>query len=400
MPTPPLSRGLAQEAVTALDAHMGNKSNAAASLGLPRQTFEGRLRVAARYGLLGFKPVPDGFEVSRISSGPNGEHVQMRPERGADWQQPEGHTVKGVSALLDGDGRVVQQWVKTKVDGPSLPDLVAAVREAFEDYQPAVQPFPLRDVREDIVTVIPLPDLHVGLLAWEDETGGNYDIHIAREVLQRSITDLVESMPPSKHCLVLGLGDLLHFDGYEPRTERSGNVLDTDSRFPKVLREALRLVKYTIDLCLLRHEHVEVRLLAGNHDTRAALAVALALSEGYAGDERVTVDDSPAYIWFRRYGKVLLGATHGDRAKPADMPLLMAVDRPQDWADSTRRRVFTGHVHHERLREIGGVIVETLRSPVAKDAYHSFEGYRAGRSVYGYTFWLDGSRMAKQEFEI
>lgn len=400
MPTPPLSRDLAQEAVAALDAHMGNKTNAAASLGLPRQTYESRLRVAARYGLMGFKPVPEGFEVSRISSGPNGEHVQMRPERGPDWQQPEGHTVKGVSALLDGEGRVVQQWVKTRADGPSVEALADAVRAAFADYTPAVEPFPLRDVRDDILTVIPLADLHVGLLAWEDETGGNYDIHIARDVLQRAIRDLVESMPPSKHCLVLGLGDLLHFDGYEPKTERSGNVLDTDSRYPKVLREALRLVKYTIDLCLLRHGHVEVRLLAGNHDSKAALAVAMALAEGYATDERVTVDDSPAYIWIKRYGKVLLAATHGDKAKPTDMPLLMAVDAPQEWAASTRRRVFTGHLHHERVREVGGVIVETLRSPVAKDAWHSFEGYRAGRSVYGYTFWLDGSRMAKQEFEI
>jgi hypothetical protein len=156
----------------------------------------------------------------------------------------------------------------------------------------------------------------------------------------------------------------------------------------------------TIDMALAKHEFVDVRLLAGNHDRRAALAVALALGIGYEGSERVSVDDSPSYMWAKRYGRVLLGATHGDKAKMNDMPLIMATDNPTDWAASTRRRIFTGHIHHERLREIGGVIVESLRSPVGRDAWHSFEGYRAGRSVYSYTFWLDGSRSAKMEFEL
>ncbi len=396
----PLSDEQLEIAVATLQEAKGNKAEAARLLGIPVTTFKHHIKVAARRGMMGFSPVPDGFEVSRISSGPKGDFIQMKPERGADFEVPEGHLVKGVSALVDGDGRTVQQWVKTTRGGLADETLVEAVRSAFNDYNPPIEPFPLRDTRNDVVNIIPLPDLHVGLLAWEEETGGNYDMHIARETMRLALTDLVESMPPSQHCLILGLGDLLHFDGYEAKTERSGNVLDTDSRWPKVLREALRLIKFTIDLCLLRHDHVEVKLLSGNHDTRSAIAVSMALVEGYDSDERVTIDNSLSYIWYRRFGKVMIGATHGDKAKPNDMPLLMAVDRPQDWAESTRRRVFTGHIHHERLKEVGGVIVETLRSPVAKDAWHSFEGYRAGRSVYGYTFWLDGSRMAKQEFEI
>lgn len=398
MPTPILSRDLAQEAVDTLDAHMGNKTNAAAQLGVARSTLQNRLAAAARYGLLGFKPVPEGFEVSRISSGPNGEHVQMRPERACRDHVPEGHVVSGVSTLLDEQGRVALQWVKTK-QGTDESSIVEAVRAAFEGHHAPAAPAP-HTTHADTVAVYPLADWHVGLLAWEEETGGNYDIHIGRQVLTEAVRSLIDATPPSRHALILGLGDLLHFDGYEARTERSGNALDTDSRYPKVLREAVRLVRYAIDLALAKHETVEVRLLAGNHDTKAALAVALALSLGYENEPRVTIDDSPSYMWFRRYGKVLLGATHGDRTKMDQMPLLMAVDRPDDWAASTRRRVFTGHIHHERVREIGGVVVESLRSPVAKDAYHSFAGYRAGRSVYSYTFWTDGSRMAKQEFEI
>lgn len=386
-------------AVATLHAAQNNKAEAARLLGLPITTYKSRLKVAARRGMMGFEPVPEGFEVSRISHGPTGSHVQMKPERGDKFEAPQGHLVKGVSALVDGEGRIVQQWVKTKAGELANEALADSVRAAFEEYSPEIPNRP-HYVQPDIMCVLPLPDLHVGLLAWEEETGENYDINIAREVLRSTIDSVIDAMPPSPHCLILGLGDLCHFDGYEARTERSGNFLDTDSRYPKVLRESLRLIKYAIDKALTRHDHVEVRLMAGNHDTRTALAVSVALAEGYANIDRVTIDDSPAYIWFKRYGKVMFGATHGDRAKAADMPMLMALDRPKDWAESTRRRIFTGHIHHERVREMNGVVVETLRSPVAKDAWHSFQGYRAGRSMYGYTFWLDGSRTAKVEFEI
>jgi hypothetical protein len=395
LPTPPLGRNQAQEAVDALALH-GSQVAAANALGIARGTFQNRLAAASRYGLSGPVEAKEGFRITRISTRtPDGSTVVQVPEA-EPHVPPQGLQLKGVSKYVPGDG-----WYKYGAEG-ALSDaaLAEAVRAAFADYPLTYDTHPLYDTRADLLTVIPLVDWHVGLLAWEEETGGNYDLNIAQDILRRAMTDLVEATPPSAKCVILGLGDLLHFDGYEAKTERSGNVLDTDSRYPKVLRAALQLVKYTIDAALTRHDTVDVRIMQGNHDNRAALAIAIALAEGYEKHPRVTVNDCPSYIWFERYGKVLLGATHGDKAKMADMPLLMAVDRPADWAASTRRRVFTGHIHHERLREIGGVIVESLRSPVAKDAWHSFEGYRAGRSVYAYTFWTDGTRMARHEFEI
>lgn len=396
MPNPSLSRELAQEAVDAVRTH-GSQTKAALALGISRGGIQTRLAAASRYGLNGFEPVPEGFEVASIAHGPSGTTVRMRQE-GPVTAPPEGLVLKGAS-VLSRDGREVVRWDKYGT-GPNDTALAEAVRAAFDDYPTTYLTHPVHSTRADLLTVIPLVDWHVGLLAWEEETGGNYDINIAQDTLRSAMSDLVEATPPSGRCVILGLGDLLHFDGYEAKTERSGNPLDTDSRYPKVLRAALHLVKYTIDTALTRHDAVDVRIMQGNHDQRAALAVAIALAEGYEKNPRVTVNDSPAYIWFERYGKVLLGATHGDRAKMTDMPLLMAVDRPEDWAASTRRRVFTGHIHHERVREVGGVVVESLRSPVAKDAHHSFEGYRSGRSVYAYTFWTDGTRMARHEFEI
>jgi hypothetical protein len=395
-----LPRELAEQAVAMLAENGGSQTKAAKAMGLARTTFQARLETAARYGLLPFDPVMPSFKIGRVVNGPHGTSVTQVPDGGPQFEVPEGHRVKGVSALVDRDGQEVVKWIKTTADQISDEALSDAVRAAFDDYKPAKHKAPARATRDETIAVYPLPDWHIGLLAWEEETGGNYDLNIARDTLSSAMRGLIEATPASSRALILGLGDLLHFDGYEPKTERSGNVLDADGRYPKVLREAVRLVRMTIDMALAKHEFVDVRLLAGNHDRRAALAVALALGIGYEGSDRVSVDDSPSYMWAKRYGRVLLGATHGDKAKMNDMPLIMATDNPTDWAASTRRRIFTGHIHHERLREIGGVIVESLRSPVGRDAWHSFEGYRAGRSVYSYTFWLDGSRSAKMEFEL
>ena len=48
----------------------------------------------------------------------------------------------------------------------------------------------------------------------------------------------------------------------------------------------------------------------------------------------------------------------------------------------------------------GGVIVESMRSPIAKDAYHSFNKWRSGRSVYSETFNVDGSVAATLTFNL
>lgn len=395
-----------REAVEAYHQHGKIKEYAAASLKLASSTFRNRLARAAERGMLGTDPVMPGFRISKVSTTQDADgitlrtHVQQKPEAGGAFNIPEGHKVKGVSALLDADGNVSAQWVKTR-EGDYDPIWVAErVGEVLSDYRGLSISLPSPEVDPDTLTVIPLPDWHVGLLAWSRETGEDYDLKIARDVILESMARVIAMTPPSDTAVVLGLGDLLHFDGYEPVTSRSRNFLDADGRYPKVLKTAVEMVIATIDMALQRHGNVIVRILAGNHDDQSAVAVSLALSLFYENNPRVAVDDSPSRFWWLRFGSVFLGATHGDKAKMKDLPLVMAHDRPHDWAASTYRRIYTGHIHHERALEEGGVVVTSLRSPVAKDAYHSFEKYRAGRSVYADTYARSGKKVSSVTVNI
>lgn len=387
-----------------LVAEHGSVHNAAVQSGIKYSTLQHTYvaaKQAAERGEFGTDPVIPGFRISQVTNTPNGDFVQQRPQRGPEFDIPAGHVLKGVSALVDQDGRTIQKWIKTRA-GDIDPDLLIGLfKDAFADLgsrAPAISA--PRKADRNILTVFPLIDWHVGLMAWAKETGEDWDLKIARRTIMDKMRQLIEATPPSGEAIVLGIGDLLHWDGFVQETPASRHPLDGDGRYPKVLDAAADMVEETIELVAARHQKVLVRILRGNHDPVSAVAVAAVLARVFRGHKRITIDNDHGYQWWLRRGKVFLGASHGDKAKMRDMPMLMAADRPEDWAASTYRKVFTGHIHHESRIEEGGVIVESMRSPVAKDAYHSFNKWRAGRSVYSQQFDLDGSMAGSLTFNL
>lgn len=94
MTNPALSDDLALEAALAYRAHHDSKTAAAASLGIPRNTFANRLRRAAERGLLGSKETLPGFAIRQITDTPQGQYVQQRKEHGEEWKPTDGLTIK------------------------------------------------------------------------------------------------------------------------------------------------------------------------------------------------------------------------------------------------------------------------------------------------------------------
>lgn len=394
MPTRPLSDEAAQEAADTLQAHGGNKSHAAAALGLDRGTFRGRLKHAAERGYLGTKPVLPGFAIKSTSTqiGPDGETqrewVRQAKESGEPFQAPDGHAVKGVSALVDAEGRVIQQWIKTR-EGNEPVDVIEACKAAMEGWTGAAQLTPAPTSSDaDLLTLLPCNDWHLGMFAWGAETQTNWDLRIAEDAIGAAVEDVIARSPASVEGIVLGGGDLLHSDNNENRTARSGNALQVDGRYQKVIGVACRLKVRTIDAMLRRHQHVTVRILPGNHDEHAAVAVAYFLAAWYRNEPRVTVDLDPSLFWWFRFGKVMLGATHGHTVKIQRLPGLMAARRAQDWGETQHRYGHGFHVHHagKMTAEDNGVVLETHRAPIPPDGWHWGAGFLSGRSVQAITY--------------
>jgi hypothetical protein len=401
LPTPKLSDELAQEAADAFDA-LRNKTEAALLLGIPRNTFNDRLKIAAERGMCGTKPVLPGFRISQTTAVKDAdgnvvqEFIQQKPERGDAFQVPAGHTIKGISALVNEDGREIIKWVKTRNEYAPQ-DIAAILKDAFVDV-PAAEPRALDTVpTDDLLTLTPLADFHVGLFAWHRETGANWDLSIAERVIGGALDDLIARTPPSGHAIVLGGGDLLHSDSNENKTAKSGNVLQVDGRYQKVLMTACRLVVRAIDANLARHGHVTVRILPGNHDEHASVAVAYFLLAWYRNEPRVTVDVDPSLFFWFRFGKVLLGATHGHTVKLKDMASIMAHRRAEDWGATVHRFIHGFHIHHSSkyATEGNGVISESHQTPTPQDAWHWGAGFLSGRSMQSISYHREFGEVSR-----
>ena len=197
MPTPPLSEELRQQAADAFLKH-GNQKKAAAALGIPRATFQSRLRRAAEAGLLGTKPILPGFRISQVTSTPKGDYVQQKPERGEEFELPAGHTIKGVSALVDGEGRTIQQWVKTGTDVDEQRAILSALVAGFAEDVPRASAVSASDAaQEDLLNQYVVTDSHFGMLAWREETGSDYDLRIAEQLLIDWFSAAIANSPPA-----------------------------------------------------------------------------------------------------------------------------------------------------------------------------------------------------------
>lgn len=355
MPTPPLPDETLQSAVDALQKH-GNITFAARALDMPRETFRHRINLAARRGL-----APGHFS--------NGT--------------APGYLMGKVTVQRGPDGSVERTWERQSPDSQgALEALEGALAGILDDAKgaiPAIDPPTHYDA--DLLTVIPMGDPHFGLMTWAKEVGEDFDLKIAESVTFAAVDRLCALTPSSETAMLLNLGDYFHADNSNNRTPQSGNALDVDGRFQLIAQVGLRALARCIRRLLEKHKNVIVRNNRGNHDPHQAYMLSLALDALFSNEPRVQVEMTPSSFYYFRFGKTLIGSTHGDGAKLADLPLIMASDVPHDWAASTWRVWHCGHFHHDQLKDHPGCTVETHRTLATNDAWHRHAGYRSGRDM-------------------
>lgn len=295
---------------------------------------------------------------------------------------PDGYKVKGVSTYYDREGKPVGQWVKSTEDAERQ---AALLREAVQAMVEDLPRLPRRKAEgkynAKLMACYPIGDAHIGMLAWGEECGEDWDLAIAERIQCGAVADLVARAPAAEKATIVNLGDWLHYDSIAAVTPRSGHMLDADGRYAKMVRVAVKVIRQCIESALSRHRTVHVINAPGNHDETGALWLSAALAHIYEREPRVTVDTTPALFSYFRHGKVLVGVHHGHTAKPDKLPGIMAADRSKDWGESEWRYWWMGHIHHRSALEFPGVTVESFNTLAAKDAYATNGGWRADRNM-------------------
>lgn len=360
-----------EDAIAALDAfqRFGEIKRAAEHLGIRWHTCKRRVVVAEERNL------GDSLSGGRI---------------------PDGFSVNGASTLYDAGGKKVMEWVKTSRDKELLQDKIDAIREALSGIEP-IPEIPSPSYCEDqSLTAYPIPDAHIGMKAWIDETGENYDLKIASRRLQFLASTAVNLSPASHTAIVLGLGDMTHANDATNMTPRSKHVLDVDSRPFLTLEVTIAANVAIIEAAARKHKQVIVRVLPGNHDQDAYLAIMFALAERYRENPRVKVQKTPSEFFVFQHGKVMIAAHHGHGAKAQQLAMFMADEHAEIWGKTKFRHLFTGHLHHYKASDLGGIMHEQLRAVAPRDAYAISNAYSARSDMQAITFdaeWGEVSRV-------
>lgn len=344
------------EVIAAMREH-GSQRKAAKALGINQSAISERLR---RLQVRGFSP----------------EHDMTRPV-------PEMFVAGGVSTYYNKDGQPTGQWVKAKLDDKrvreAMLEYIGALKEEVRGLAKPV-PAPAYTLERSLSAYV-IGDAHFGMYAWAEESGEDFDTNIASADLRAAIDLLVDGAPASERAFLVDVGDFLHADDRSNATPASGHPLDIDTRFARVRRLAVDALRYCVKRMLKKHKYVELFQAPGNHNPESAGWMAMVLDAYFENEPRVRVETAPSHYFYARHGRCLIGITHGDKTKMADLPGIMAVDRHKDWGDTEFRYWWTGHIHHTRHQEFRGAFVESFNTLAASDAWHNASGYRSVRQI-------------------
>lgn len=309
----------------------------------------------------------------------------------ANGNVPEGFNIHGVSQY----DKVNRKWVKTSVDRDHFQQMLKLQVETLCEDVPRAPPIvkPAHSVAE-LCNLYVMTDCHVGMLAWKDEAGENWDLKIAEQTLTECFEQLVISAPAAKQCVLAQLGDWLHQDGMLPVTPTSGHILDTDGRFSKVVKAALRILRRMIDCALMRHETVHVLMAEGNHDISSSIWLRVMFKALYENEPRVVMIDSEMPYYVHQHGEVMLAFHHGHLKKKEALPLYFAAQFPKVWGDTRFRFIHTGHMHHEDIKEYSGVTVVQHPTLAARDSHSSRHAYLSHRQATATTYHLLRGKVA------
>jgi hypothetical protein len=258
---------------------------------------------------------------------------------------------------------------KPKKDTLTLADIDAYMaKKTFKYDKPLSNPFQYDPNGE--VLEIALPDFHGGLLAWIQETGADYDIHIAKDLFFKCLYDIVDRCKGRKFKQIIfaTLGDLCHIDN-DQQTTTKGTPQQADGRIPKITDAIMDMLIDGITI-LGGLAPVYVMYLRGNHDSVTGRLLMMAVCQAFKNDPNVTFDMSPNPQKHIEIGVNLIGFTHGDMAGK-NMDKWLSVNARAAWGRCKYAEVHQGHTHAQKVKEgkyivtdqtedNGGVVVRTL----------------------------------------
>lgn len=357
---------------------------------------------------LGYQKIADKVGIGKYSVRDIVKRVQSKaaikghaPQYDMTHSVPDPFFVRGVSTLYNDEGKPVSQWVKSQVDTEKQLEMMREVVASMsEDIKPE-SPVPSPNINADeLLNCFVITDYHMGMLADKDEvnasgqTGnGDWDLKIAEDTLVNWFAEAIRISPEADTAIYAQLGDFGHYD-YEPLTQASKHLLDSDSRNFKIVRATIRVTRQVIRMLLEKHNHVHIKWCDANHDPFSAIWMRELLTALYESEPRVVVDDTADTYYAYEFGKTALFFHHGHKRKVANVDTVFAAKYREVFGRTEHAYAHMGHYHSVDKKETNLMVVEQHRTLASADAYSSRGGWLSGREANVITYHKEYGQVA------
>lgn len=309
-----------------------------------------------------------------------------RKDRFVEWDVSEGHVVHGKvrdsGKLIYKQAYAVKVVLKRKTEEIRANSAIEDMLKELKKASPKVKRYPYKKHKSGMIYEIDMPDLHFGKLTWNEESGDDYDIKIAKSMALVAIQRLLDyaALHPISQILLPWGNDFFNVDNTEEGTT-AGTPQQEDTRWKKTFREGRRLTQQIIDMCT-QIAPVDILFIPGNHDVTRLFYLGEAIGCRYENDKNVSVDNSAKSRKYRHYDNVLLGFAHGDNEKFEKLPTTMSMDMKEAWSRAAIREWHLGHIHQRKQFELKheeqlACTVRFLSSLTGTDTWH-FENQYIG----------------------
>ena len=269
-------------------------------------------------------------------------------------------------------------------------------------YVPMAEP-----TEENNLLEISLFDLHMGKLAWHGETGENYDVKIASRRFMKAINKLINQASSFNFNRVLfPIGnDFFNSDNLN-NTTTHGTPQEEDLRWKNSFSVGVKLLVDAIILLKQTGVPVDVMVIPSNHDFERSYYMGSYLDAWFRDDEQVNINNGASPRKYYKFGKVLLGFTHGSEEKESSLPMLMAtdIDSKPVWSETVFHEWHLGHQHRKKgfkytvsrdtmFNEELGVIVRYLSSLTGTEEWHHRKGFLGSAKAGEAFIWNDTDGM-------
>jgi hypothetical protein len=343
----------------------------------------GGIRSAARSLNINHSAIVEAFSLLRRRAATSG----YAPEQDMVRPVPEPFIVRGVSTYYNAEGKASGQWVKSKIDDSKLQEMMTAVIDGMKEDIPRLTALSAPALGNDnLLNCYVITDYHLGMLAWDEEAGENWDLDIAQALVVKWFEQAIAQSPNADTAVFAQLSDFLHFDGMDAVTPASKHLLDVDTRFAKVVRSAIRVLRTVIDMLLAKHQHVHIIMADANHDPVSQIWLREWFSVLYENEPRITVDKSPNPYNAYEFGKTALFFHHGHKRKVSNVSEVFAGQFREMFGRTKHAYAHMGHYHSIDVKENNLMIVEQHRTLAPGDAYSARGGWLSGRDAKVITY--------------